>query len=553
MPILTWKDISASVPPPKPKQQPPQLPRKILTAASGYACSGPGAEGGLVAIMGASGSGKSTLLSFLAGRAAPDSGTRMIDFEPYTSQASRSIGFVPQNDKLFSTLSVLETMKLHAALRGVGTSFDFDALLGTLGLTAVANTRVGEAGATGRRRGISGGERKRVAMALELLHSPPLLLLDEPLSGLDSAAAAHVSTLLAKLARGSTAVVITLHQPASRDYATVAHLGLLSPAGQTIFFGPAAQAVAHFAAPATFSAPLPPHTIPAEHFLDVLAARTSGEGAGEGALLDAALCSVTKLLDLAGAVRVNVGDHESKAPNQTSSNGAPNGASGQGGSGGSGLGVQISSLLERANLDNLRHPAFLRAMLSRSVTMACIVGYLYSGLTHDQGSVQDRVGAIYFVLTNQIMSSSGSLRTFISEREIAKHEISAGLYGLPAYFISRSLAESVWQALMGSLFAVLTYELVGFAPTLPQFGFFVLCVALVTLCAESYAVLIGAVMPDDKSAAVVGPLVLALFMVSGSCSYLYPSPPLTRLLPSPVSYLHTRLLFHPSPLPFLRA
>jgi len=147
--------------------------------------------------------------------------------------------------------------------------------------------------------------------------------------------------------------------------------------------------------------------------------------------------------------------------------------------------------------------------------MALVMGYLYSGLSDTQQSVQDRVGALYFVLTNQIMTSTASMRTFLAERAIAEHELASGLYALPAYFVARSFAESLWQLGGGLLFGSLTYALVGFAPSAAQLGFFLVVVCLVTLCAESYVVLVGALMPDEKSATVVGPLILALFMVSG--------------------------------------
>jgi hypothetical protein len=270
----------------------------------------------------------------------------------------------------------METIRLHATLRGV-TKCNFEALLASLELGAVANTRIGEAGATGRRKGLSGGERKRVATALELLHSPPLLILDEPLSGLDSAAAAQVSALLSRLARGSQAVLITLHQPSSRDYAQVAHLGLLSPHGQTVFFGPAPEAIDHFASASAFNQPLPEQTIPAEHFLDVLADKAgAADPGGHGAppqILDPSLCRISEKT-YAKIAQLN--------------------GNGHGGGGVSGLGrptgglKQAAVLFRRANLDNLRHPAFLRAMFSRSVMMALIVGHLYSGLGDDQGSVQ---------------------------------------------------------------------------------------------------------------------------------------------------------------------
>ena len=122
---------------------------------------------------------------------------------------------------------------------------------------------------------------------------------------------------------------------------------------------------------------------------------------------------------------------------------------------------------------------------------------------------------LYFVPTHQVMCAIASIRTFIAEREIAGHELRTNLYRLPAYFAARSAAEASVHVLFSCLFSLLTYYLVGLAPTTYQLGGFMAVVLLVTLCAESYVILVGAVMPDDKSAAVVGPLFLALFMVSG--------------------------------------
>ena len=491
--ILHFRNLDANAPNMRPA--PYWLKRnKILEGVSGYASSGPGPEGGLVALMGASGSGKSTLLNFIAGRAKPDAGELMLNGAAYDEHTSTVVGFVPQSDQLFATLSVMETLRLHASLRGVAaaSASRLSEILASLGLADSAETRVGEPGASGRRAGLSGGERKRLSIALELLHSPPLLVMDEPTSGLDSAGAFDVLNTLSALA-SKQAVVISLHQPAARCFRLVAQLGLLSPVGKMVFFGRSADAVAHFT---SLGAPLPPQTSPPEHYLDVLAER--------GDLVNNILVSGVSQVSLDSVIRAQ----------REMGGGGGGGAKGAVRRGAS-FARQVGELLWRANVNNQRHPAFLRAMLSRSLAMSLIVGHLFSGLGHDQASVQDRVGALYFVLTNQIMSSSGSMRTFLVEREIARHELDAGLYTLPAYFLARSLAESVWQLAAGALFATLTYYLVGFAPTAEQFLVFVLVVTLVTLCAESYVVLVGAAMPDEKSAAVVSPLVLALFMVSG--------------------------------------
>ena len=157
--------------------------RTILASACGYACAGDSHEGGVVALMGASGSGKTTLLTLLAAHSSPDSGDLKLDSRTYDST---SAGFVPQQDHLFGTLTVLEQVKFGSALRGARRSPSdvnavddarLSACLAQLGLSHLESSRIGEPNATGRHRGISGGERKRVALALELLYSPPLLIL----------------------------------------------------------------------------------------------------------------------------------------------------------------------------------------------------------------------------------------------------------------------------------------------------------------------------------------------------------------------------------------
>ena len=159
-----------------------------------------------------------------------------------------------------------ETVALSARLRGVGVE-RVSAVLEELGLQDVAGTRIGDPLATrASQRGVSGGERKRVALALELLHAPPLLVVDEPTSGLDSRAAVGVMRMLAKLAT-KQAVVCSVHQPSARALALVAHIGLLSPSGRTLYFGRADKAPAHFEGAGY---PLPPLTNAAEHYLEVI-------------------------------------------------------------------------------------------------------------------------------------------------------------------------------------------------------------------------------------------------------------------------------------------
>src|SRR4051794_32148798 len=171
------------------------------------------ARGELVAIAGASGAGKTTLLRVLAALEHPAAG-RVDHAETGPSGTGVSIGFVPQDDIVHRELPVRSTLRYAAALRlpaRAGTDEREAAvaeLLDELGLAERAGVRVGA---------LSGGQRKRVSIAVELLRRPSLLLLDEPTSGLDPATAAGVMSLLARIARRGVAVVVTTHREADLE------------------------------------------------------------------------------------------------------------------------------------------------------------------------------------------------------------------------------------------------------------------------------------------------------------------------------------------------
>ena len=497
-----WQGVVATVPGAKKKA--PR--RQVLDAASGYVSSGDGAADGLVALLGPSGSGKTTLLTLLAGHELAAEGTLMLDGRTYDEKTGASVGFVPQQDRMFATLTVGETVRLAARLRGVedGASRVAD-VMRELGLEDVKDTRIGDPLASrASQRGVSGGERKRCALALELLHAPPLLVVDEPTSGLDSRGAVGVMRVLATLA-AKQAVICSLHQPSARALGFVRQLGLLSPGGRTLYWGPADAAPAHFK---RLGQPVPPLTNAAEHYLELIGDTDDNEL--KRTLIDAADAAATGAATTAALLR-----RPARGVGSPARGGRSAGSGGSPAAGGIGFVAEVRALLWRAHTHNMRNPAFLRAMVSRSLTMAIVIGYLYSGLGSSQRSVQDRAGALYFVLTNQVMSSSASLRTFIAEREIVAHERRAGLFSTRAYFVARSAAEALLQLLGAVAFGALAYWLVGLAPSAAQVGVFLAVVGAVTLVAESHVVLVGAAMPDERSAAVMSPLVLALFLVSG--------------------------------------
>jgi ABC-type multidrug transport system ATPase subunit len=230
----------------QPHQTPDLLPKQKQVVLEGIQGSvGPGQ---VLAIMGGSGAGKSTLLDILArkNKSGVVSGDILVNGQFMDYKKYRSIiGYVDQEDTLMDTLTVYETIMYSALLR-LPRKMPLSAkkrrvqeTMMELGIIGIANRRVGSSG----NRGISGGEKRRVSIACELVTSPSILFLDEPTSGLDSYNAYNVIECLIGLARDyRRTVIFTIHQPRSNIYALFDQLILLAK-GRLIYSGPAQQAV----------------------------------------------------------------------------------------------------------------------------------------------------------------------------------------------------------------------------------------------------------------------------------------------------------------------
>ncbi|MCA2243469.1 ATP-binding cassette domain-containing protein [Mycobacterium sp. WUMAC-067] len=195
--------------------------------------------GTLTALIGGSGAGKTTLSRLIAGYATPTSGS--VTFEghdihtEYASLRTR-IGMVPQDDVVHRQLTVSQALGYAAELRLPPDTSKADRaqvvaqVLDELGLTGHANTRVDQ---------LSGGQRKRASVALELLTGPSLLILDEPTSGLDPALDLQVMTMLRQLADAGRVVLVVTHSLTYLDVCD--QVLLMAPGGKTAFLGPPGQ------------------------------------------------------------------------------------------------------------------------------------------------------------------------------------------------------------------------------------------------------------------------------------------------------------------------
>ncbi|KAF8398347.1 hypothetical protein HHK36_017274 [Tetracentron sinense] len=254
---LVWEDLTVVLPNLGNGQA-----RKLLRGLTGYA-----EPGRIMAIMGPSGSGKSTLLESLAGRLSGNvimTGNVLINGKKRRLD-SGIVSYVTQEDILLGTLTVKETITYSAHLRLPNTMSKeqinglVEGTIIEMGLQDCANRMIGN----WHLRCISGGEKKRLSIALEILTHPQVLFLDEPTSTLDSSSAFFVIQALRNIARDGRTVIFSVHQPNSDVFALFDDLFLLS-GGEAVYFGEAEMAVMFFS-DAGF--PCPSRRNPSDHFL----------------------------------------------------------------------------------------------------------------------------------------------------------------------------------------------------------------------------------------------------------------------------------------------
>lgn len=207
-------------------------------------------SGEVIGIMGGSGVGKSTLLHVLNGNLKPQTGNitiNGIDIYKETEKLKGLIGFVPQDDLLIEELTVFQNIYYNARLCFANTSDEsirqtVDKLLSDLDLQDVRNLTVGNP----LNKFISGGQRKRLNIALELIREPAVLFVDEPTSGLSSMDSNMVMDLLKEQALKGKLVIVNIHQPSSDIYKMLDKLLILDKGGYLVFYGNPIDAITYF-------------------------------------------------------------------------------------------------------------------------------------------------------------------------------------------------------------------------------------------------------------------------------------------------------------------
>lgn len=225
-------------------------------------------------IMGGSGAGKSTFVNVLMGKAhATDGKIKINGHQQDMSKYKKLIGYVPQDDIVFPELTVRENI-LHSARvrlpqrwRDRDIQEHVDALIASLQLTHVQHSRVGDAA----RPVISGGQRKRVNIGMELAAAPMAIFLDEPTSGLDATSAASIMKLLRAISRLGVTTIAIIHQPRERIFLGFDQIMLLAQ-GRSVYSGPTEGVQTYFEG---LGFAFPQRANPADALIDII----TGDGA----------------------------------------------------------------------------------------------------------------------------------------------------------------------------------------------------------------------------------------------------------------------------------
>ncbi|RLN92146.1 hypothetical protein BBJ28_00019387, partial [Nothophytophthora sp. Chile5] len=492
---LQWRNLSlkAEVKHPQTKKVEEKV---ILSNVSGSA-----RPGELLVIMGPSGAGKSSLLDCISGRNPAVEGEITLNGQPWSNATKRLASYVMQDDLFYQTITVKEHLVFQAKLR-MGKTFTekqymqrVNEVMEELGLMKCRDTLIG--GIT--LRGISGGERKRLSFATEILTNPSILFVDEPTSGLDSFMAETVTRQLQQIARDGRTVIATIHQPSSELFALFDQLYLLSD-GAPVYHGKALESVDYFA---SLGHPCPALMNPTDYFmrqLVVIDKETDAVGVARVESLKQEWTKHQKLPQL-----------EAPATEAASHNGEDHFKDTR-------LNVvgQIGVLAHRNVVRFVRDRLGFRVAIMQTLFIALIVGLIYLQLDVNQKGIQNFTGGFFFLIVNQTFGTASPV--FISvpiELPIMIREYKAGLYHLFSWYVSKNVSEVPMQLLLPIVFFVPVYFLMGIGHGFDVFIYMQIIVMLVNSCAVGLGYMVSCLVRRVDIAPIVGMVTILPFLLFG--------------------------------------
>ncbi|OAY84936.1 ABC transporter G family member 16 [Ananas comosus] len=487
--LLEFTDLTYAV---KPGGRFPFLPplgprgreKTLLDSVSGAA-----REGEILAVLGASGFGKSTLIDALANRIAKESlrGSVTLNGEQIDGRLFKVISaYVMQDDLLYPMLTVRETLTYAAEFRlprsmpRARKESRVQALIDQLGLRRAADTIIGDEG----HRGVSGGERRRVSIGIDIVHDPMVLFLDEPTSGLDSSSALMVVQVLQRIARSGSIVAMSIHQPSCRILSLLDRILFLSR-GRGVYYGPVDGLYPFFS---EFGSPVPENENPVEFALDLIhELERSADPAGRNALIEfneswqelersKSTSPATSALQmpLKDAIRASIsqgklvsgssttsGSDTSASPVQTYAN--P-------------FWVEMAVLTRRGFTNTRRMPELLAIRVGTVMVTGFILATLFWRLDDSPKGVQERLGFFAMGMSTMFYTCSDALPVFLQERYIYMRETAYNAYRRVSYVVSNAIVGFPSLVILAIALALTTFFAIGLSGGFPAFLYFVLMI-----------------------------------------------------------------------------
>ena len=461
-------------------------------------------------IMGPSGSGKTSLLNLMSRRLHSSftrkyemNGNMYINGAVPSEAVIRSVcAFVCQDDDaLLPYLTVRENLRFAAGLRlpnhltKIEKNQRAENVLLKMGLRDCADNLVG----SDLVKGISGGEKRRVTIAIQILRDPKVLLLDEPTSGLDAFTASSIMDVLRSLAEEGRTVILTIHQSRSDLFKHFGHVLLLARGGFPVYAGAGSHMLEHFA---SLGHLCPPATNPADFALDLITVDLQ-HSKREAATREKVRSLITSWTETSPRLQPTKSHIATPAElGALTRSMTP-------------FHVAFPLLLHRSFINFRRNPPSVVARTTQVIGFAVINTLFFAPLKSDYISIQSRLGFIQEFAAVYFVGMLQNVAVYPDEKAVFYREHDDGAYPVSAFFLQYTVAEIPFEIITSLIFAVLTVLAAGLPRTARLFFIVAFnCFGIVS-CGESVGIIFNTLFAHTGFAVNLTSVLLSLATVMG--------------------------------------